>query len=354
MVKQILVLGDSHTKVFYNKKFNLMLPSHVFDIVKVVGATVSGLENPNSKTQALPIFVENIKRSNATTAIVLLGEVDTGFVIWYRAEKYNSPIASMFDKAIENYKNLLIEVSRKFSVICISCPLPTIQDGNTWGEVANERKAVKATQRQRTELAIEFNKRMQEFCKEKGFYYLNFDSESLGDDGLVKASLLNSNSNDHHYNMARYADLIIPGLKAIIEQSAQMEALRLVQAIAQGRDPYTLEPHSRYRPQDNPETVRALCIATAFLAERLGTRQWLSMPVGDMSLTNPSTGRGAMPLEDYLHEIERREILLALEATGYDKTEASRLLGITFQAFRHKLEQHGYNSTDTFQEVHSE
>ncbi len=51
--------------------------------------------------------------------------------------------------------------------------------------------------------------------------------------------------------------------------------------------------------------------------------------------------RGSMPLEDYLRRIERQEITRVLEAARNNKTEAARLLGITFRALRYKLEQHG-------------
>ncbi len=91
---------------------------------------------------------------------------------------------------------------------------------------------------------------------------------------------------------------------------------------------------SRYRPQDNPETVQALCVVLSDLAEQLERSVRSEMvAVG--------SDRGSMPLEDYLRRIERREITLVLEATRNNKTEAARLLGITFRSLRYKLEQHG-------------
>ncbi len=179
MFDEVLVIGDSHAHVFYSRRFKPYFPHHFFNVVIVGGATVSGLKNPNSTTQALPIFMNSLKNSAAATTIVLLGEVDTGFVIWYRAEKYKTPVATMLDQAIENYKNLLLEISKKSRVICISTPLPTIPDKNVCGDVANARKDVKATQLQRTDLTIEFNKQMKEFCERNGFTYLSFDMSLL-------------------------------------------------------------------------------------------------------------------------------------------------------------------------------
>ena len=91
---------------------------------------------------------------------------------------------------------------------------------------------------------------------------------------------------------------------------------------------------SRYRPQDNPETVQVLCVVLSDLAEQLERNVRSEMvAVG--------SDRGSMPLEDYLRRIERREINLVLEETRNNKTEAARLLGITFRSLRYKLEQHG-------------
>ena len=150
----------------------------------------------------------------------MLVEVDTGFVIWYRAEKYKTSVELMLDRAVDNYQHLLRVLSKQSHVICISAPLPTIQDGQNWGEIADARKCVKATQLQRTKLTIRFNKRMQKFCEMNGYSYLSLDDESLGQNGIVSKYLLNSKSSDHHYDRDKYADMIIKKLKARIEQDA--------------------------------------------------------------------------------------------------------------------------------------
>lgn len=210
--KEILVLGDSHALVFCNKKFETIFPDYFFNIVVVGGATVSGLENPNSKTQALPIFMANLERSEAKTVIVLLGEVDVGFVICYRAQKYNTSVEAMLDKAVRNYQRLLSKIAERSHVICISTPLPTIKDGN----VANARRDVKTTQLQRTKLTLEFNKRMKYFCEMSGISYLSLDQESLGEDGLVKCDLATSDPKDVHYDNEKHSDLIVEKLVNII------------------------------------------------------------------------------------------------------------------------------------------
>jgi len=214
---EILVIGDSHARVFDNAKFKHAFPQYFFNVVSISGASASGLENPNSKTQTLPIIMANLSSSKANIVIALLGEVDAGFVIWYRAEKHHSPLTTTFDKAVHNYQNLLCKIAERSRTICISAPLPTIQDGNDWGKVANERRHVKATQLQRTELTLEFNQRIQAFCKANAIEYIPLDQESLGKDGLINPYLLNPDTNDHHYDGAKYADLIIGKLAQLLK-----------------------------------------------------------------------------------------------------------------------------------------
>jgi two-component system response regulator PilR (NtrC family) len=49
---------------------------------------------------------------------------------------------------------------------------------------------------------------------------------------------------------------------------------------------------------------------------------------------------GSEPLESYLKRIEREALLAALARTAYNKTAAAELLGMSFRAFRYKLEKY--------------
>ncbi|MGB6222641.1 SGNH/GDSL hydrolase family protein [Haloferula sp.] len=203
---QVLVLGDSHAEVF--TQAGERFPNHYFIVVSVGGATISGLSNPNSKTQALKMFEDGLDRHGGDICLTLLGEVDTGFVIWYRAERGGTTVEEAFQKAVENYRNLLSRISYKRSVICISAPLPTIRDDQDWGDVANERKEVRATQLERTRLTVRFNSVMEQICREEGYGNINLDSQSLSPDGLVRETLMNADPNDHHYDNKAYLDLV--------------------------------------------------------------------------------------------------------------------------------------------------
>ncbi len=210
----VLVLGDSHATVFNHDLFADIYKNVFFDVTAVSAATVSGLENPNSKTQALPLFRKAMQRSRAKTAITLMGEVDVGFVIWYRAEKYGAPVAEMMRQAVDSYQKLLLELAASRRVICVSTPYPTIGDGQAWGAVANARKDVKASLAARTDLTRVFNAEMEAFCRAHGITYLSLDAESLDERGVVRRGLRNEDALDHHYDAKTYAGLIIGKLHA--------------------------------------------------------------------------------------------------------------------------------------------
>lgn len=142
----------------------------------------------------------------------MLGEVDTGFVIWYRSKKYDADLNEMFKQAIDNYCHFLNEINSKFKVLVISTPLPTIDDKSR-GEIVKARKEVTATQKERTELTLKFNQAIYNYCRSNNLHFLDLDIHSLSDEGLLKDRLKNVNAADHHYNFNEYSKLIIEQLK---------------------------------------------------------------------------------------------------------------------------------------------
>jgi hypothetical protein len=222
LYEEILVLGDSHACIFQHKRIRRSFPGFFFNVTNVGGATASGLANPNSRTQAYQIFREALKTTKAKTVIVILGEVDTGFVIWYRAKKYNEAVSVVTQAAIKTYTGFLLEIkARSFRVICVSTPLPTIKDGNDWGEIANARKEIAATQVERTALTLAFNQQIEVFCQLEGISFINLDKRSLGENGTVNHSLLNKNPNNHHYEPQAYAALLVRPLQDVATSKSE-------------------------------------------------------------------------------------------------------------------------------------
>ena len=130
--KKILLLGDSHAHVF--KLVENATTDFSISHCIVTGSSAQGAVNPHSKTNALPIF-RDVLAKNAKThthCMTMLGEVDCGFVIWYRKKKYNDSIKGQLERSLSNYFQFLKqEVEKYFSsdniLICCVIP-PTIQD----------------------------------------------------------------------------------------------------------------------------------------------------------------------------------------------------------------------------------
>ncbi|AFT71973.1 Response regulator containing chey-like receiver [Alloalcanivorax dieselolei B5] len=68
----------------------------------------------------------------------------------------------------------------------------------------------------------------------------------------------------------------------------------------------------------------------------------LRLPSQASSGDAPSQGGSrdpALPLEEYLQDIERQEILKALDATHWNRTAAAKKLGMTFRSLRYRLKK---------------
>lgn len=206
--------GDSHARIFRCLNAMNAIKDTRFRVVAVRGATMFGLGNPNSRTNALNIFMTQIARvPSANTIVFMLGEVDMGYLIWWRAKKYGIDPSSAYKEAIGNYQDFLDTVlSTRRNMIVVSAPLPTIPDGHTAGDVAAARKEISASQAERTEATLSFNKDMQLWCEQRGIHYLSLDDMSLDEKtGLVRNDLLNENMSDHHYNQKTFCDVLVKG-----------------------------------------------------------------------------------------------------------------------------------------------
>jgi hypothetical protein len=99
--------------------------------------------------------------------------------------------------------------------VVISAPLPSIEDGDILGEIANLRKSVKSSQAERIQLTMKFNQEIEIFCLENDIFYLNLDADCLDVSGKIKKIYLNDDPKDHHYNQDAYANLIASNLVGI-------------------------------------------------------------------------------------------------------------------------------------------
>ena len=87
---------------------------------------------------------------------------------------------------------------------------------------------------------------------------------------------------------------------------------------------------------------RALALTAS---EEIGAEDLrLSAPAGAPA---EATQAGAEALPDYLDSIERKAILEALGKTGFNRTAAAKLLGITFRQLRYRMQRLGIKEDET-------
>ena len=198
---KILCCGDSHTRVFdyCNSRQN----EFVFDVCEVGGATAQGVVNPNSKTDALAIFEKKINSTRADKILIMLGEVDCGFVIWVRSNRYNISIDDQINNSVNNLFTFVdnIIATKKYTnkdiIICGSI-LPTIKDNTDKKFLNGVRSEVDVSQLERTKKTIEYNNLLKINCHKYGYNYIEIVNDILGKDGIIRDEFLNSNSADHH------------------------------------------------------------------------------------------------------------------------------------------------------------
>ena len=221
MIK-ILVLGDSHSQIFNycNKKQQNI---H-FEVVIVPGATAQGSVNPNSNTNALSIFKEklnNIKHNNFKFIIINLGEVDCGFVIWYRKIKYNIGIKDQLKITTDNLFNFInLEILPYFEsskIIINGSVLPTIKDNTDKKYLTGARSEINASQIDRTELTIKYNSILKNYSLINGYNYMDITNYILDDETkVVNTIFLNKNIYDHHLDNENTYNLWLCELYKII------------------------------------------------------------------------------------------------------------------------------------------
>lgn len=213
---RILVIGDSHVRVFEHWRFLWAFPNTRFDVVYVPGSTAYGIANHASQTGAYTKFMAALSSQKYDVVFVNLGEVDTAYSLWRISERSSRSIQDLMRQASKNYCNFLKTIHQEHPVVVLSACLPTLADhADSQDDVARMRSTVKASQQERTALALEFNARVALFCAEHAIAYLNCAPAALGPDGLVRAEWVNQERFDHHYARAPYARWLASALKRL-------------------------------------------------------------------------------------------------------------------------------------------
>lgn len=195
----ILVCGDSHTKAFKGRTHQ----HFKFDLCEVGGATAQGAVNPNSKTNSLQIFTERINTQKYDKILIMLGEVDCGFLIWIRSRKYGISVDEQLANSVQNLftfiTNIIDTTDYTYSdfIVCGSV-LPTIRDQTDKRFLGGARSEVEESQKIRTEKTLEYNNELSKKCDEFGCQYIEITQSLIGGDGLIRQDFLSENPYDHH------------------------------------------------------------------------------------------------------------------------------------------------------------
>jgi hypothetical protein len=234
--KKILVIGDSHARDYFSSSgikgklkskdqdMNFVQSDFHFDVYYVSGATAQGAVNPKSKTKALSIFKKRLNKINPNDydyIAIMLGEVDCGFVIWYRSEKYSISVEEQLNLSVNNlFEFIRNEVLLKFKpkqVIVMGSVLPTIRDGQNYGKIARLRSSVKATQLERTNLTLIYNDTLKETSDKLGYNYIDITEDTINEDTqLIDDDYLNEDKNNHHLSFEKIWKFWINNLKGTL------------------------------------------------------------------------------------------------------------------------------------------
>ncbi len=210
--RHAVVLGDSHAAVFDEIRRRRLLTGISLTVAAVPGATARGLANPNSSTDALARFeatLEAVPRSRRT--LVMLGEVDCGFLCWYLAVQEHTTVDAQLQISWQRHRRylegLLAEGRRHLGVV--SVVPPTVEDYTTWTGLANARRQVTASIEARAAATLAYNADLAVWAHDHGCPYLDLDPALVDPTtGIVRDEFRNPDPTEHHLNPGPLATLV--------------------------------------------------------------------------------------------------------------------------------------------------
>ena len=220
----VLFFGDSHAMCYIKLGANKIQNDVKFDVCSVGGASAQGVVNPNSKTNALSVYRERIKKyknnNDNDYFAIMLGEVDCGFVIWYRAKKYNQTIHEQIKLAVDNLEEFLKnDVEKIFSedkIVVVGATLPTIKDNTDKKFLNGARSDVDASLRDRIDCTFEYNKQLSVMAKNNNYLYFDISDETFDQKNYcVFPQFLNKDPYNHHFNGHSVAPIFVDKFKEL-------------------------------------------------------------------------------------------------------------------------------------------
>lgn len=208
---KITVLGDSHSLVFNHYNGD----DYRFNVGVVHGATARGAINPNTKTNSLAIYKDALEKTKADKIAIMLGEVDCGYLIWYKNKFEGLSVESQLKESLSKLSAFVKLHVKKYyqpeDIILVASPPPTIEDNTDKKFLAGARASVDTPLQERMELTLEYNRRLKEIASKEGYGYIDI-MDKVTEGFKVKDEYRSEDPHDHHLNSKTTIDLWIEQL----------------------------------------------------------------------------------------------------------------------------------------------
>lgn len=209
--------GDSHVNVFARVNRAGCVPRMYLRGTVVQGATALGLANSKSRTNALEIYSEWLaKAPRRHVLLFLLGEVDVGYLVWKKSEKDGTTPRAVMEEALRRYAAFLSGYHDKgYRIVLVTVPLPAVRDGEVGGAMEALRPGLRAGQRERTTVTLEYNQALRDWARQHGAYLLDLDADLLDPaTGLLREEYHRRDRADNHLEPTAFTGLLCKHLAA--------------------------------------------------------------------------------------------------------------------------------------------
>ncbi len=143
----------------------------------------------------------------------------------------------------------------------------------------------------------------------------------------------------------------MPALRELREDIAAIAQQTLERLRAGATVQFSGEALAALEHYDFPGNVRELENiierALALCSNNVITMEDLQLAPCEHAHTDTSALGDKYPLPDYLDRVEKQALLEALQHTGFNRTAAAKLLGLTFRTMRYRMERLGIKEPDT-------
>lgn len=219
--RRILVLGDSHCGVFEYCFDQGFLAPHLLNCEIVPGGTAYGMMNDHSETMAWQRFNKAMSRyTDFDVVVIMLGECDCSYALWKKSEQCGMPPAMLLERCISGVDRLVKQAkllangSRK--IIVVGAILPTIADDSIATQENPLRRSIAATQMERTQLVLAYNRRLAAYAATERLDYFDMTEQTISPaTGLVDHRYL-ALAEDHHLSHSATGRMWAEQLKVVL------------------------------------------------------------------------------------------------------------------------------------------